>query len=513
LSEEEVQASLIEATIRTRQFDTAKKAIDAMLARDADDPQAALLLNMWYQEQGQTDKAKAVLAAAIRTHEDVATLYRARGGLCMRLGDLQEAQADLAKAKKLDPSDPLVGMALARAYERSRLPDRARAEYVGVISQNPSYRPAYDRLMTIYTNEQDWAKLGPLLEQARAIFPDDPSLLMQEGQMWLARREPEKGLARMKQASDLPRGNSLAALGAYLANLAALGRFEEMVTSTEALAAAPTPPAWLLAARAEALVKRNQRPADAEALFLRAAKTMTFGEGAYIVKRAREAYGDDLAIDKVMAWGRAVPKNWEWQLEVGLLARAGVARTPPGPERDAKVKQAVAELIKARDLVEDSNAGLKADIDFNIGTFLQLQNKPRDAEQAYLRVLKTNPRHMLANNNLAVLYCDDLDQPAKALACAETVVKYHDVDANALDTYGWALARAGQLDKALSVLTRAKIQDPDSPDARYHRGWTLEQLKRLPEARTEYQRGADLVGPDQANPLYDLLQKGLTRTR
>ncbi|MCY2932100.1 MAG: tetratricopeptide repeat protein [Planctomycetota bacterium] len=512
-NESEVESSLIEATIRTRQFDKAKKAIDAMLARDKDDSQAALLLNMWYQEQGQTDQAKEVLAAAMKAHEGVAMLYRARGSLCMRLGDLQEAQADLAKAKKLDPSDSLVGMALGRAYERSHLPDKARAEYISVISQTPSYRPAYDRLSMLYLKEQDWGKFSNLLEQARQTFPDDPALVVQEGQMWLQRKELDKGLAKMKQAAEMPRGGEIGILGAYLATLGSAGRYADVLSATEKSAALASPPAWVLAARATAMVKLNQQPAAAEALFAQAAQTMAFGEGSYIVQRAQEAYGDVVAADKVKAWGQAVPKNWEWQLQVGLLFRARAAHAPKGPERDAKIQEAAAELIKARDMVENTNAGLKADIDFNLGTFLQLQEKPREAEQAYLRVIKATPRHMLANNNLAVLYCDDLDEPKKAVECAETIMKYHDVDANVLDTYGWALARNGQLDKALAVLTRAKMQDPSMTEIRYHLGWTLEKLKRNSEARVEYQSGAGLVEQHKDEKLQQLLQEGLGRTK
>ena len=510
LSEESVRSSIVQCVIRARLFDRARKRIDEMFARDKNDLTAFLLMDQLYEALGETENAKDILARAIKVHDDTAELYWRRGSLFLRLGELQEAYADLAMARKLAPEDIAVGMTLGKAYERRRLYDKARAEYVGVMSQNPSYRPAYERLLQMYLQGQDWVKFNALIEQARQSFPDDPMLLMQEGQMWMQRKDAARGLARMKQASELPRGNEARVLGVYLAYLAGAGRHEDVLSITQQRASQADPPAWLLAARALATAKLND-PAQADALFLQALQVSTPGESAYIFQRAREAFGDAAAAQKAQAWGQNVPKNWEWQMQLGQFYCQQAYLAPKGPQRDELIQQAASQCIMARDVAPA--AGTKADIEFTLGSLLQWADRPKEAEQVYLRVLALSPRHLQANNNLAVLYVDELNQPEKAIVHAETIMKYHDVDANLLDTYGWALAKAGQYEKAAGVLVKARMQDMEMPDIRFHLGWTLEQLKRIPEARTEYRRGAEIVGAHPDNKLYEPLQAGLQRTK
>jgi tetratricopeptide (TPR) repeat protein len=508
--ESDVRASQIECAIRSHQFDRAQKDIDALFARNKNDPMAFSLQSALYQELGQAEKAKSVLDAALKIHTDSAGFYRSRGALHLRLGEMQEAQGDLAEARKLNPKDEAVGMTLGRVYERLRLYDKARAEYVGVMSQNPTNRDAYERLMQLYLRDRDWTKFSYMVEQARQAFPDEPKVLMQEGQMWLLRKEPEKGLAKMKQASDMPRGGEMDVLGTYLAALSSMGRYAEVLAGTEKRAAQADSPAWIQAARAAAVAKRNHH-AETYTMFVQAFKVSTLAEASYIFQRARDAYGDAAVAEKAQAWGQAAPKNWAWQFELGQFYSQKINATPKGPARDELISRGVAQIVKARDLADNDKT--KADINFFLGMLLQLVDKPQEAEQAYLLVLKTSPRHLQANNNLAVLCTEELNRPKQAIQYAETIMKYHEIDANSMDTYGWALARAGEYEKALDIMTRAKVQDPEMPDIRYHLGWTLEKLNKKPEAQAEFKRGAEIVGPDKGNRLYEPLQAGLQRTK
>ncbi|MCY2924265.1 MAG: tetratricopeptide repeat protein, partial [Planctomycetota bacterium] len=509
-TESDIRGSQIECVIRSRQFDRAQKDIDALFARDKTDPVAFSLLYSLYQEQGQVDKARGVLNDALKIHKDSMPFYRARGALHLRLGELQEAQDDLAEARKINPKDDGVAMTLGRVYERLRLFDKARAEYVAVMSLNAAHRGAYERLMQLYLREQDWAKFTYLIEQAKQSFPDEPMVLMQEGQMWLQRKELEKGLARMKQASEMPRGADVSVLGAYLAALGAMNQYAVILSTTDQRAAQADPPAWLLGARAMAMAKLN-KPAEADALFVQALKGSALSDASYLFQRVRDAFGDAVAAEKARAWGQAVPKNWAWQFELGQMFGRQANAMPKGAAKDELVGRAVAELVKARDTADSDKT--KADINFFLGTMHQLADRPQDAEQAYLLVLKTSPRHLQANNNLSILCADELKQPKRAIEYAETVMKYHDIDANSLDTYGWALAQTGEYEKAADSLTRAKVQDPEMPDIRYHLGWTMEKLKKLPEARAEYKRGAEIVGPDKGSKLYEWLQAGMERVK
>jgi len=509
VSEADVRRSLIECTIRAGKFDRARKAIDEILAQTKNDPTGLLLLDVLYEEQGEIEKAKAVLDQGLKDNPNSLELQRARGLLRARLGEFQEAQQDLQKARDMDPSDVRVVMGLARLYERLRLYQNARVEYSQVISQNPGYRAAYERLMYLYLRDQDWGKFTRVLEDARASFPDDPGLLMREGEMWLQRNEPGQALAKMKQAVESGGGTELAIFGTYLATLAEMGQHQAVLSATEKRASEANPPGWVLAARGQALAKL-EKPAEADKAFEKALQVSNPGERLYLMRCVRAAYGDEKAVEKAIAWGQGGPGNWEWDQEIGRALSEQALKAKKGAERDQRIRRAVEHLTKARDGASDARP--KAEIEFIIGTLYQLAEMPKEAEQAYQRALKIVPRNLQTLNNLAVLYAEDLNQPQKAVECAEQVIKYFEVDANALDTWGWALARAGDCEKAVGVLTRAKVQDPDMVDIRYHLGWALEKLKRTAEANAEYKRGLEITQGQKDNRLYQALEAGLKRT-
>ena len=58
-------------------------------------------------------------------------------------------------------------------------------------------------------------------------------------------------------------------------------------------------------------------------------------------------------------------------------------------------------------------------------------------------------------------------------------------DPKVIDTLGWALFQAGELDRAITLLREARLRAPASPTIRYHLGAALAQAGRTAEAKAE----------------------------
>lgn len=91
------------------------------------------------------------------------------------------------------------------------------------------------------------------------------------------------------------------------------------------------------------------------------------------------------------------------------------------------------------------------------------------------------PTQAILQNNLAVLLLDT--DPQQALQWAEKAHQAMPEQADILDTYGYALVKAGQAEKGLGVLREAEIRQPQSALLQLHIAAALLQLKRTAEAK------------------------------
>ena len=111
----------------------------------------------------------------------------------------------------------------------------------------------------------------------------------------------------------------------------------------------------------------------------------------------------------------------------------------------------------------------------------QLSGDMTRAAAEYERILATNPRSLVALNNLALVYVNqgddravDIARRAFDLAPAFPIVQ---------DTYGWALVNFDQLDNGLSILRDAWAAAPDNGDIAYHLAAGLVRGEQSAEAK------------------------------
>lgn len=125
-----------------------------------------------------------------------------------------------------------------------------------------------------------------------------------------------------------------------------------------------------------------------------------------------------------------------------------------------------------------------------------------DSERLYLATIARNPAAWMAHNNLGALYLER-NQPEKALAHFEIVLKYRSSDAGVFNNLGTALFRLGRAAEALASYQRAAELKPDYPEAHYNLANALVEFGRLDEAVTHYTQALQLK-PHYADAHYNL---------
>jgi len=128
-----------------------------------------------------------------------------------------------------------------------------------------------------------------------------------------------------------------------------------------------------------------------------------------------------------------------------------------------------------------------------LGAALFAKGDAGEAEQEFRRALKLDPKYVDARYNLASVEANNEEWAAAANDFQE-VLKINPAHKNALQHMGevlflWAdaLAKSGDREQAIQRYRESLILRPDDPDLHAHLGAVLADLKRLPEAKSEFE--------------------------
>ncbi|MGB0721618.1 MAG: XrtA/PEP-CTERM system TPR-repeat protein PrsT [Gammaproteobacteria bacterium] len=136
---------------------------------------------------------------------------------------------------------------------------------------------------------------------------------------------------------------------------------------------------------------------------------------------------------------------------------------------------------------------------------LRADGELRAAIEAYETVISHAPDNVQALNNLAIAY-EDLNDP-RALETAERAYEVSGGRSPAVaDTLGWMLVRNGDAGRAVDILDRAVQQAPNVPVLRYHYAAALAKVGNVDKALRELEklkvRDQKFEGKDEADALY-----------
>jgi tetratricopeptide (TPR) repeat protein len=339
--------------------------------------------------------------------------------------------------------------AIARAQDRLRADDRddnARLALVEAFLQK--VRENGDA--SLYTRAE------ALLGQAKSGRDAEPVILVAEGTLALARHRFDDALRLGRKASALAPGN-VGALGVVVDALNELGRYDEALAATQAMADA-RPSLSSLARVSYARELRGDLPGAVAAMAQAAAAGTASGENlAYVqvqLGNLQLTTGDVAGAEASYAAADAAFSGFP-PAKAGR-ARVLVARGAPGAAADV-----LAEVVAALPTAEYAIAH---------GDALAAAGRKAEADDAY-DLVDAIARLYRANGvdvdlELALFAADHRPGKEAVERARRTVDERPSIAAH--DALAWSLFTAGLIDEAWPVAERAVALGTRDPQVRYH---------------------------------------------
>ena len=124
---------------------------------------------------------------------------------------------------------------------------------------------------------------------------------------------------------------------------------------------------------------------------------------------------------------------------------------------------------------------------YNLALKNHQENKLEEAQDLYNQVLKIDPNHSNALNNLGVLF-KQLKKSYEAVSCFEKLIKIDPTNLNVLNTLGNTYKELKEIQKAIECYEKAIEIDQNYVIARNNLGVLLEQLGEFQKAKACYEK-------------------------
>jgi len=451
-----------------------------------------------YLEYGQLlgeahrwEELLAEVETALDAHPDEAALLNLKGVALTGLHRGQEAEGVFRAALEAEPGHGAAATNLVRLLVEDGKEGEGIAILRAVLAANP--RAASARRMLA-----DLLLRGGKAEEAIGLYEE--AVKGEAGARDLARltllylRAGRKDAAiRTARRLATARAKLPAAHLLLVQTLAAAGRMKEALVEAQALEQAA--PDWPPGLNQEAaLLAQARRFDDAIAVWRRslAARPDQVAVEVDLARVLLMAHRGDEAAASARKVVAARPKEAVGHLLLGRAlemegdregarraferARELAAGTPSVLTEIAEYYLRAGDTAAAERLYE---AVLQKD-PRHAGALLRLamvaehQGRYEEAARRYRRLLKVRPEEVVGLNNLAWILADELGAPEEAVTRAAEANRLKPNQWWLLDTWAWALGKAGKVDPALRKIEQALAQRPDNPTLHYHRAVLLE---------------------------------------
>lgn len=441
------QKRLVEALIRRQRVDEAEQEL-ATLADTATADPAFLLLTADIRTARQDDRgARNALDDAVAKFGDNAMVLAKRASWMSGKPELlRDAKADLDRAVKLSPRSAQLLQLRANVSERLGQTDDAIADLKELLRITPTADETRDRLIVALIALKRPDEAATVADQNIADRRNDPAAIQAVGQVFARNGEWPRATSYFRSAFDAAPGPATA--GDYVTamlntNPPPLNDIESTLRQVQDRIASDSRLSML---RARLLALRGKRP-EAKQLALDALKLM-----------------DTQSVGPMLGWYTEVQRIISDNREMIAFLDSGPKTAPHGVWLQF-FKGNV--LFNAPDTQETGLAMLKS---------LTAKNQPEQVRQIAYRTLSIGyyqlrkwmdavdvlkaalaeyPDDFEFNNNLAFILAKHLDRGEEALPYAEKISKFAGRAPEALDTLGVVYWKANRLDDARRVLAQA----------------------------------------------------------
>lgn len=434
----------------------------AILARSGKDPVTRNLVGSVYAAAGKKDLAREQFREALKLAPGDTAALMNLAKLDFSEGNPAAAESNLVQILGKEPKNLQATLGMAAAAGARKDAKAVEKYLVQAATEHPDSIEAQVALAQFYLSTNNAQKAKTVADAAAAANPQSAPMANARGVIMMGAKDLAAGIASFEQALRLdPKSLEYAT---NLARAKIMNRDTQGALNTldTVLRSDPKSVPALALAAATSLQSGNQERAVGYVERLRQAapdSPVTYqmeGDLAMSQKRYREA---------LAFYEKADPRAQNRNI---VIARYSAAQYSQAPQPERILEQWVTKNPADAEVIGMLGESRRAKGDLD------------GAIRLYEQGLQKSPDSAVLLNNLAMVYVEKGD--ARGLPTAAKAYNLLPKVPAIQDTYGWALLKAGKMDKAVEILTEAARGMPDNAEVQYHLAVALASAGRKSEA-------------------------------
>jgi tetratricopeptide (TPR) repeat protein len=458
---------------RARDFDRARAQYEAgvqAFPRDKVVYQKRLVELM--TTTGRNQDANQMLATILKESPNDSDAVAMRAALMLVTGDLKQinqAVNDLQSLVAKTPDNHLLRFNLARAYVAKNDLEQARLQLEAAIKTRPDFILARDMLTRIYLNKGDYGKALKEADETIALDKNDlparlnrSSALMGIGDSQKARQELDTVLAISPNNPD----------ARYQAGFLAWTEkdYKRAQQVFDDLNKTNPKDSRGLIGLIETMASQNRMPEAIKLLQDAVAREPERRDFRLALANlyVRDQHYDD-AVKLLQELLKTDPKSADLLLRLAETQR-----------RKGDVNAAIETFHLASQAAPADPRPL-----LQLGLLLDGTGRRDQAKPIYEQILKIQPDHPIALNNLAFIKAEEGQDLDAALTMAQRARQGLPNSPDVMDTLGWIYLKKNLSDDAIRTFKELLAADPNRASYHYHYGMALLQKGDKPSAKKE----------------------------
>jgi tetratricopeptide (TPR) repeat protein len=421
------------ALVKEQALDEAKVLLEEVLEADPKFKDALLIRAGLALVGDDADKGIADLRTLLREDPTYVKAHRLKARAHLKKGEVELAKQSLEDAIKVRPDEAAANFELVQLLINTREFDDA----VEVLQKMRRFVPndikVLQALALVQEKLKRWNEVGKVADTLATKHPENPLGYYYRGVSHLNRNMAASSIEDFEKVLDI-KPNSIEALVGLAKSLFAMKKPDDALQRIEEVVA--TNPEHFAALNLKGEVHLSQKQWD----------------------QAEEAFD------------KARTLRPQWPVPYRNLVNLNILKG----NRDGVTGLLIEGFEKTGDPV----------LGVDLANSFSRADRYQDAIEVYEKILKKQPKHLLASNNLAMLLLKgEADQVG--LDKALQLVEGFELSENPiiLDTLGWVHIKRGEVDKALPILQRAARKGSGLPDIDYHLGIAYYQQGQMESAK------------------------------
>jgi tetratricopeptide (TPR) repeat protein len=469
----------------------AEKEFKTAVDLQPDSEEAVTMLAFLYTQEGDTARAQQVLSN-IPDDERSAKLYSTLGYTYEEQKDYKKAIEAYRKAVQLDKDNLDSVRGLAQNLLSDGQLDAALEQYKVIVEGDPSDAQSYQHIAEIERRNGHFDQAMDALKKASALVQDSEEIPYNIAVIYEAQARYDEAIQAIQQLLQKTEKPDAAYTSADKSNrsifLERLGNiYRETNRTPQAIETfrKMIPLNDDSASRAYQEIVETYRdardwPAATQAAE-EGAKKLPNDRGiqlVYAAQLADEGHADQ-AIAKTKSLLDGKPAD---DREVYVALAQMYTRLKEFPEAEQSISKALQLASKPDE---------KDYVVFVQGSIFERQKKYDQAEEAFRKVIVSDPKNAGALNYLGYMLADRGTRLEEALTMLRKAVQLDPQNGAYLDSLGWAYFKIGDYDQAEANLRKASEKIGSDPTVQDHLGDLYQKTGRLKLAAAQWERALD----------------------